>query len=259
MGTDNESSVALLERIQSAARLTAHCRRMVVSTGAGISQESGIPTFRDEDGLWMKYRPEELATREGFLSNPRLAWKWYRERLAAARQKKPNAGHFALSAIETLVPSFLLVTQNIDNLHRRAGTRELVELHGNIERYRCFDYAHPAREDPSWGDEPPRCLCGSLVRPDVVWYGEPLPQAELECAFRESQKCDLFLVVGTSGVVQPVVLLPAIAKQSGAKVIEVNTTTSETTPIADVFLEGKAGEILPILVGEIKNVLGGKR
>jgi NAD-dependent deacetylase len=242
---DEDDMSGLEESIELAAAVIARSRYVVASTGAGISRESGIHTFRDLDGLWGKYRPEELATREGFISNPGLVWRWYRERLAAAHEHAPNAGHCALAEIERMLPRFLIVTQNIDNLHQRAGSREIVELHGNINRYRCLEYGHPAQLDPDWGDEPPLCHCGSLIRPDVVWFGEPLPEAELECAFRESQRCDCMLVVGTSGIVQPAASLPVLAKQVGAAVIEINPSRSEITPLADIFLMGPSGEILP--------------
>ncbi len=248
----------LNERIKSAAERLSRSSKTIALTGAGISKESGIPTFRDNDGLWKKYRPEELASREGFLSNPPLVWRWYRQRLLAAGQKEPNPGHLALAEMEDLLPAFLLITQNVDNLHRRAGSRELVELHGNINRYRCFDNAHPVENDPGWGDEPPRCHCGSLIRPDVVWFGEPLPAAELECAFNESATCDTFIVVGTSGLVQPASLLPSVASRGGATVIAVNVSCTEHTREADIFLQGKAGEILPALVDELKDLLGSR-
>jgi len=238
--------------IREAAGRIARSYRLVVSTGAGISKESGIPTFRDRDGVWLKYRPEELATREGFLSNPGLVWRWYRQRILTAREKSPNPAHYALVELENLCKNFLLVTQNVDNLHRRAGTKELVELHGNIERFRCMDHSHPHDFNPDWGDEPPLCHCGSIIRPDVVWFGEPLPEAELECAFKETEKCDTFLVIGTSGVVQPAAMLPSIAKSHGAFVIEINVEESAITPIADIFLKGKAGEIVPAVANLVK-------
>ena len=155
--------------------------------------------------------------------------------------------------MEKLCRNFLLITQNVDNLHRRAGTKELVELHGNMERFRCMDHSHRHNFNPEWGDEPPVCHCGSLIRPDVVWFGEPLPEAELECAFRETEKCDVFLVVGTSGIVQPAAILPSIAKNHGAFVIEVNIKESAITPIADISIRGKAGEILPMIVEEMRS------
>ena len=241
--------------IELAAGTIARCRYMVVSSGAGISRESGIPTFRDLDGLWGKYRPEELATREGFIANPGLVWRWYRERLATALAHEPNPGHYALAEFERLLPRFLIVTQNIDDLHLRAGSREVVELHGNINRYRCFEYGHPAVPSDEWGDEPPLCHCGSIIRPDVVWFGEPLPEVELECAFKETQKCDLMLVVGTSGLVQPAASLPALAKQVGAGVVEINPSQSELTPLTDIFLMGPSGEILPRLLERVKEIL----
>ena len=233
------------EGIEEAASIIARAGRLVVTTGAGISRESGIPTFRDPEGLWKKYRPEQLASREAFLADPKLVWGWYRERRRLAREAEPNPGHYALVDLERLLPGFLLITQNIDNLHRRAGSKEIVELHGCIERYRCFDYAHPAEESPDWGDEPPLCHCGSLIRPDVVWFGEPLPEAELECAFGETRRCDVLLTIGTSGLVYPAAMLPGNAKQVGANVIEINTKRSAITDTADLFLEGESGKILP--------------
>ncbi len=243
--------------IEEAASVIAGSRRLVVTTGAGISQESGIPTFRDPGGLWKRYKPEQLATREAFLSDPALVWGWYRERRRLAREAEPNTGHYALADLERLLPRFLLITQNIDNLHRRAGSKEIVELHGCIERYRCFDYAHPAEESPDWGDEPPRCHCGSLIRPDVIWFGEPLPEAELECAFRETERCDVLLTIGTSGVVYPAALLPSLAKQVGARVIEINTKRTAITDTSDLFLEGESGKILPEITALVGKSLSG--
>ncbi len=258
MSDDTERNERLREKIEEAASILARSRRTVATTGAGISQESGIPTFRDPEGLWSKHRPEELATREAFLSNPKLVWGWYRERLRLAREVRPNPGHYALADLERLLPRFLLVTQTVDNLHRRAGSREVIELHGCIERYRCFDYAHPAEESPDWGDDPPLCHCGSLIRPDVVWFGEPLPEAELECAFGETQRCDVLLAIGTSGLVHPAALLPNVARQVGAKVIEINIHGSAVTDISDLFLEGESGRILPELVALVGNSLSGR-
>ncbi len=260
MPKEKDREEKLSDRIEEAASILARSRRMVVVTGSGISKESGIPTFREADGLWSRHRPEELATREAFLSDPGLVWRWYRERLRLARSVEPNPAHRALVELERLLPRFLLVTQNVDNLHRRAGSREIVELHGCIERYRCFDYAHSACEDPSWGDEVPRCHCGSLIRPDVVWFGEPLPEAELECAFGETQRCDLLLVIGTSGLVHPAAMLPGLAKGVGAKVIEINVRESAVTALSDIFIEGESGKVLPALVSLVgRSLAGGDR
>jgi NAD-dependent deacetylase len=242
------------EKIFDAARILVESVRTVASTGAGISRESGIATFRDSDGLWKRYRPEEIASREGFLSDPGLVWRWYRDRLLTAREKEPNPGHYALAEIERILARFVLITQNVDNLHRRAGSTDVIELHGNIERYRCIDHSHPVDFSEEWGDTPPRCRCGSLVRPDVVWFGETLPPEALSRAFEEASRCDAFLLVGTSCVVQPAALLPAVAKNAGASLIEVNVAPSEATYFTDIFLEGRSGEILPMLVEAVKKM-----
>jgi NAD-dependent deacetylase len=243
------------EALETAASWLAASRRTAFSTGSGISRESGIPTFREADGLWERYRPEELATREGFLSNPGVVWRWYRERLVTAREKEPNPGHFAIAELGMILPSVVVITQNIDNLHQRAGSGRIIELHGNISRYRCIDNGHAAPFDPAWGDEPPVCHCGSLIRPDVVWFGEQLPAAALEGAFRESSACELFILVGTSGLVQPAAMLPVVAKRAGARLVEVNVAPSEITPIADILLQGKSGEVLPLLAKRVAGIL----
>lgn len=252
-------NVPMEDRISTAARCLARSSRTVASTGAGISKESGIPTFREADGLWNNYSPEQLATREGFLSDPGLVWRWYKERLLTARDRLPNPGHYALARLEGIIPHFLVITQNIDNLQQRAGSVEVVELHGNVERFRCMENSHYCGYDPVWTDEPPVCRCGSLIRPDVVWFGEPLPQIALEAAFTESARCDCFLVVGTSGTVQPAARLPLIARDSGAVIIEVNVTESAITPISDIFIMGRSGEILPRLVDLVEEYRPGQR
>ncbi len=244
------------DHIERAASILARSARAAGLTGAGISKESGIPTFRDAEGLWEQYRPEDLATLEGFLADPALVWRWYMERLFTARTKKPNPGHYALARLEEILPRFVLVTQNIDDLHRKAGSSDIIELHGNIEKFRCLEAAHPAEYDPGWGEEPPLCRCGSIIRPGVVWFGEQLPQKEIERAFLESERCDVMLVVGTSGLVSPASHLPLIAKEAGAAVIEVNTVPSAITPLADIFLEGPSGEVLPGLISRIEDMSG---
>lgn len=246
---------AMNGEFERAASILARSMRAAALTGAGISRESGIPTFRDSDGIWGKYRPEDLATLEGFLADPGLVWRWYMERLFTARTKKPNPGHYALARLEQILPRFVLITQNIDDLHRKAGSADLIELHGNIERFRCLDAAHPAEYDPEWGDEPPLCSCGSIIRPGVVWFGEPMPEKEIDRAFVESAKCDVMLVVGTSGLVSPASHLPLSAKGAGAAVIEVNTARSAITPLADVFLEGPSGELLPGLASRTEEIM----
>jgi NAD-dependent deacetylase len=236
-------------RIETAAQLLRGARSVVVSTGAGMSKESGIPTFRDApNALWDKFDPEKLATPEGFLQDPPLVWRWYEERRRMISKVQPNAGHFAIARLGGHFDRFVVITQNIDDLHRKAGSTNVVEMHGNIFRYKCFDMDHPVDELPSGDDVPPRCTCGSMVRPDVVWFGEVLPQSALEKAFAAIETCDVMLVVGTSGIVFPVAGFPALARRAGAKIVEVNPEETSITPLADVFVKGPAGKVLPVLV-----------
>jgi NAD-dependent deacetylase len=237
------------DQLTRCANLLKNCRALAVSTGAGISKESGIPTFRDaQEGLWAKYDPQQLATPEGFRANPDLVWQWYnirRKKIAACR---PNPGHYALVELERAIPDFTLITQNIDNLHRKAGSKKIVEFHGNVFRFKCFDHEHPAETVPDDAPSPPRCHCGSPIRPDVVWFGEvPHPDC-FERAGRALETCDLLLVVGTSGTVYPAAAFPAQAKRTGAVIIEVNPEPSAITPLADEFLQGPSGLVLPKLV-----------
>jgi NAD-dependent deacetylase len=232
----------------------AGARSIVVLTGAGISAESGIPTFRDAmSGLWERFRPEELATPEAFRRDPRTVWAWYawrRERLASVA---PNPGHWALARLERHAAArgakFLLVTQNVDGLHAAAGNHAMVELHGNIRRVKCFERGHPASEWPEGGDGPPPCaVCGSPLRPDVVWFGETLPEAALAAAVEAATGCDLLLSIGTSGLVEPAACLAYAALQNGARVIEVNPHATALAAHAWLAFAGKAGEVLPRLV-----------
>jgi NAD-dependent deacetylase len=240
------------KRLDEAARILREARSVVVSTGAGMSKESGIPTFRDApNALWEKFDPEKLASPQGFLEDPPLVWRWYEERRRMISRVQPNPGHVAIAALEDRFGRFLVVTQNIDDLHRKAGSRNIVEMHGNIFRYRCFDMGHPVDELPDGAEVPPRCRCGSMIRPDVVWFGEILPQEALERAITAIETCDAMLVVGTSGIVYPVAGFPALARDAGAKIIEVNPEKTPITPLCDVFLEGPAGEVLPALADEL--------
>ncbi len=220
-----------------------------VLTGAGISAESGVPTFRGEEGLWKKFRPEELANFDAFIRNPQLVWEWYNYRKKLIDSVAPNPGHFALAAMEARVPEFALVTQNVDNLHRRAGSKRILELHGNIMQSRCVDCGkyedHP---DFAVSGQIPKCKsCGGLIRPDVVWFGEMLPQDVFEEAEQAVRRCDLFLSIGTSAVVYPAASLPAMARQSGAYTVEVNIERTELSGRFHEVLHGKAGEILPLM------------
>jgi len=224
--------------------------KLVALTGAGVSQESGLRTFRDaQTGLWAQYKPTELASPEAFQRDPKLVWDWYAWRREAVKGVRPNPGHYALVEIEQRLHQFTLVTQNVDNLHRFAGSRNVLELHGNIQRVRCAD-CYTFTE--TWDDDTeavPRCkVCNGLLRPDVVWFGESLPRDQLEAAVTAARSCDVFFSIGTSGVVQPAASLAFAAQDRGAVVVEINAEPTSLTPKADYVLEGKSGEILPELV-----------
>ena len=242
--------------LQAAARLLASARRLAVLTGAGVSAESGVPTFRDaQSGYWSRFDPLTLATPEGFASDPGLVWRWYMSRLEMAAEAAPNPGHFALAELEKHVDSLTLLTQNVDTLHERAGSTHVVHLHGSIGAYRCVDCATGYELQPGdrEADLPPSCpRCGGFIRPDVVWFGELLPQAALQAAWQAAETCDAMLVVGTSGLVYPAAQLPRIARQQGAAVIDVNPEPNEISDWADVFVQGKSGEVLPQVVEQLK-------
>jgi NAD-dependent deacetylase len=248
-----------------AAELLAAARRPLVATGAGMSRESGIPTFRDaQEGLWARFDPQELATPEGFRRAPARVWGWYQHRRRRIAACEPHAGHLALAELEGVLPSLPIVTQNIDGLHQRAGSGDVIELHGNIHVSRCLDADHPAVTDPRVGGaedaecEPPRCQrCGSPLRPGVVWFGEILPQDAVSRAWALAERCDLLLVVGTSGVVWPAAEIPHIAARRGVPVVEVNPAPSELSSLASIFIQAPAGEALPSLVREVRSRLGG--
>lgn len=224
-------------------------RSVAVLTGAGISAESGVPTFRDaQTGLWENYRPEDLATPEAFVSNPELVWNWYAWRRELVGGVEPNDGHRALAELEQRVTDFTLATQNVDGLHRRAGSGNVLELHGNISRTICSREFVPVEPDGLEG-KPPLCPnCGAYLRPDVVWFGEALPAEAFERAREEAGRGDVFLSVGTSSLVQPAASLPQAALSGGAKVVEVNPEGTPLTPHADYALQGPAGETLPALL-----------
>ena len=239
-------SHSMIERLRSA-------QRVVVITGAGMSAESGVPTFRGPNGLWRRYRAEDLATPHAFQRDPRLVWEWYDWRRRLVSEKEPNTGHVAIAAMEGLFGDFLLITQNVDGLHRKAGSTKLIEIHGSLWRVRCMAegrvFSHtevPLREVP------PRCDCGGLLRPDVVWFGESLSEKDLTDSYAVLKECDCLLVVGTSAVVQPVASFPTMARNGGAFIVEVNV---EPTPISgwvDESILGKSGQILPRLTESLK-------
>ena len=234
----------------SLIRSLRNAKSIVALTGAGISAESGLATFRDaQTGLWSKFKPEDLATAEAFQRDPKFVQDWYAWRRENALKAKPNVGHFALAKMEKHAPKFLLVTQNVDGLHARAGSKRIVELHGNIHRFRCFE--NNCASD-NFDVDQQRCRsCDGHLRPDVVWFGEMLPVDALEIAISAAELCDVFFSIGTSSVVYPAADLWRRAKENGAVVIEINKDRTPLTPLADYSFLGKAGEILPALVESV--------
>jgi NAD-dependent deacetylase len=237
------------ETLRSAGARLRAAQRVLVLTGAGVSAESGVPTFRGPEGLWRQFRPEDLATMDAFERDPKLVWEWYAWRREQIAPLRPNPAHQAIAALEREAPDFLLATQNVDGLHRQAGSRSLVELHGTLWRVRCTGcgQVEDDRRVPL-PELPPRCACGAGLRPDVVWFGEALPAAPLEQAFAAARDADVVLVVGTSSLVYPAAALPQAARAAGAFVIEVNPEPTPLTPLAQVSLRGRAAEVVPALV-----------
>ncbi len=234
---------AVVDLLQSA-------KHVAVLTGAGVSAESGIPTFRDaQTGLWAKYDPQELATPQAFRRNPSLVWEWYSWRRQLVAQAAPNPAHLALAEMERRVPSFVLITQNVDGLHHQAGSTNLIELHGNIARTKRFDDNVIVEHWEETGEIPPRCpQTGSLLRPDVVWFGETLPPQALEDALAAAVSCDLFFSIGTSALVEPAASLPTIAMQHGAAVVIINPDVRPQQSHPLYKLSGRAGLVLPALL-----------
>ena len=234
-----------LERYFEAARSAERC---AVLTGAGVSAESGVPTFRGENGLWKDYRPEELATPEAFERNPEVVREWYEYRRELLKGIHPNEGHRALVDAAGAFPNFSLITQNVDGLHEEAGSTDVIELHGNIRYDRCH-VCHRRRAD----GEGLTCTCGGPYRPAVVWFGEPLPEDAIARAFDATQQTDLFFTVGTSSTVYPAAQLPYVAHQAGAFVVEINPAATPFSPMADLRVRGPSGEWLPRLLDPLSH------
>lgn len=245
------------DALQTAARAVARSARLAVFTGAGVSKESGIPTFREpETGLWARYDPMQLATPEAYRKDPAFVWSWYEHRFGVLAGAEPNPGHHAIAELEQVLPRVVVITQNIDGLHQRAGSTHVIELHGTMHSFRCIEGHHRGFGwDVVTGqeDKPPRCPeCGDYLRPEVVWFGEGLPPDALNGAQQLSAACDVMLVVGTSGVVYPAAAVPLIAREAGATVIDVNPQREGLSQVADVFLQGPGGVVLPELVSAVR-------
>ena len=234
-------------QLHQARELLRHSTRIAVLTGAGISAESGIPTFRGAGGLWKNFRPEDLATPEAFDRDPATVWEWYRWRRELIAQAHPNPGHRALATLEQRTPHFTLITQNVDGLHDRAGNRRILKVHGDIWINRCRTCGRETRELPE--ARLPRCACGGLLRPGVVWFGEPLPQDVWRAAEQAASEAEVMLVVGTSAQVYPAAGLVPYAQHNAAAVIEVNLEATSFSDSIDLCLRGPAGDILPQIVG----------
>lgn len=243
------SYIIVMSGLEEVAKRISEAGVVVISTGAGMSAPSGVPTFRGEDGMWKNYRAEELATPSAFRDNPTRVWEWYNWRREIIGECEPNAGHHAIVEMEEKVDEVEVVTQNVDGLHDRAGSSNIYEVHGNIWRVRCvgcerseYNYDVPLEEIPL------RCECGELLRPDVVWFGESLNEKVLREVYDIIGRCDLFINAGTSSLVMPASQFPVIASRSGAFVVEINLTETPMSNVVDLQLSGDVSEILPALV-----------
>jgi NAD-dependent deacetylase len=243
--------------LNRAAAILADAKKLVAATGAGMSRDSGVPTFRDAmTGLWSRFDPHELANAQAFSRRPDRVFGWYLWRWNLVHRAEPHAGYQALVRMERAFDDLLVVTQNVDGFHSRSGSRDVVELHGSLEAFRCFDNGHPfdstGLEGLKTGDDgevdPPRCsVCGSMIRPGVVWFGEMLPKQPVERAWAAVGECDALLVVGTSAVVYPAAELPSIALRRGCPVIDVNPESTPITNDVDVWVPERAEVALPAL------------
>jgi NAD-dependent deacetylase len=237
------------EAIQAVKARLSQAGSVAVLTGAGISADSGVPTFRGADGLWRNFRAEDLATPEAFARDPRLVWEWYNWRRELIATKSPNPGHLALVRMEARHERFLLITQNVDGLHGAAGSHKLAEIHGNIWKVRCTACKQVTENHDVPIAIPPSCRsCGGLLRPHIIWFGEPLDEPTLDRCMGALASCQVLLIVGTSGLVYPAASFAPIAKAAGAFVAEVNLDPTPNSQLVDLSIQGRAGEILPQLV-----------
>jgi len=241
-----------MKMFDTVAQKLKDSRKIVFVTGAGISQESGIPTFRGKDGYWRKYDPMKLASIDAFYDDPKLVWEWYEDRRKNILSVKPNEGHFAISQMEEF-KDIVVLTQNIDGLHQRSGSTNVLELHGSIIRIKCTVCDFTDNITENFESLPPKCKCGSMLRPDVVWFGEPLPQNIWQSAIKEASICDVMIIVGTSLVVSPANTLPVYAKQNGAILIEVNPEKTVMSNDMTLSIQATSVGVLPKMLSIFKN------
>jgi len=241
--------LAMIDRI---VEILKNTKKLFILTGAGVSAESGIPTFRGKDGLWKNYSATDLATPEAFSRDPKLVWEWYRWRQEIILKANPNFAHYAIVDLEKYFSGFLLLTQNVDNLHQRAGSRNVLELHSNIFLTRCLECNKVDKIENAQFNPLPHCKCGGLLRPDVVWFGESIPQEVWQESVKFLSSADTAIICGTSGVVWPAAAIPEIAGNYGVKTIEVNLESTPITPVVDVSILSPAGKILPEIVEQLK-------
>ena len=233
----------------------AAAQSVCVLTGSGVSAESGVPTFRDaQTGLWAKFQPEALATMEAFQRDPSLVWEWYQWRRKLVRKTRPNAAHSALADLEQMFPHFSLISQNVDGLHQAAGSRNMIEFHGNIMRTICSAEGRVVENFDDNKSPPPCPHCGAYLRPDVVWFGEQIDNERLDAAIAYANACDVFFAIGTSAQVQPAAGLAELAMQSGACMIEINPQRTLLSNRASYALHGTAAQVLPVLVRELRDL-----
>ena len=241
-----------MKMFDTVAQKLKDSRKIVFVTGAGISQESGIPTFRGKDGYWRKYDPMKLASIDAFYDDPKLVWEWYEDRRKNILDVKPNEGHFAISQMEEF-KDVVVLTQNIDGLHQRSGSTNVLELHGSIIRIKCTVCDFTDNITENFESLPPKCKCGGMLRPDVVWFGEPLPQNIWQSAIKEASVCDVMVIVGTSLVVSPANTLPVYAKQNGAILIEVNPEKTVMSNDMALSIQATSVGVLPKMLSIFKN------
>lgn len=242
--------------LEEIAQIALNSKNCAVLTGAGISAESGVPTFRGKEGLWGKFKAEELATMDAFMANPNIVWEWYNWRRELMGKVQPNPGHDSLAQFENIFSDFTLITQNVDGLHKIAGSSKILELHGNIYRNKCSKCSKIVENELEINpDDIPACqFCGGKIRPDVVWFGEMLDENVINSAFTKSERSDIFFSVGTSAIVHPAASLPVAAKRSGATLVEINPEPTPLTSMADFYIQEKSGKFLPKLLAEMSKM-----